>query len=70
MTKVKPEEIIAHLRHEFRTALEVTIRESLPGASFEPGQLFQAFCRNVRLSCDEWEVVPDELVQVNTSGDG
>ena len=65
MTKVKPEAIVEHLRHEFRSALELTVRECLPGASVDPGQLFQAFRRNLRLSCDEWEAIPDDSIQVS-----
>ncbi|MCA0850864.1 hypothetical protein [Salipiger thiooxidans] len=62
MARIKIEEVIQHLDHDMKRALEAAVRETIPDAQFDRQRLFKAFVRKVRLKCNTWESVPDNYV--------
>jgi len=64
MARVKIESLIEHLDHDLRNALAETVRSQLPGAQFDPHELFREFVRAVRRKCSTWERVPDQHVEL------
>ncbi len=63
MARVKIEEIVDHLSTEFRKALDEAVRNEIPDAEFNQGQLFRQFLRAVGRKCNTWESVPDHYVE-------
>lgn len=63
MARVKIENIIEHLDHDLRRALENTVRSQLRDAHFDPHSLFREFVREVGRRCSTWERVPDSCVE-------
>jgi hypothetical protein len=62
VAKVQIEGVIDHLSSEMRRALEIAVQETIPGARFDPHQLFRAFRGAVGRTCNVWEAVPDNFV--------
>lgn len=63
MAKVKIEDIVDHLDHEFRRALEATLKEHFPKENFDTRAIFRTFKKQVYRKCSVWESVPDNLVE-------
>jgi hypothetical protein len=63
MAQVQIEEVIDHLSHEMKAALEKAVNDVLPRAEFDRNELFRAFRRAVGRKCNEWEEVPDSHVR-------
>jgi hypothetical protein len=62
MARVQIEEILDHLGGDIRRALGAAVEEVLPGANCDQYALFRAFKRAVGRKCNQWEQVPDSLV--------
>ena len=62
MARVKIDDIVDHLDHEMRAALQDAVHEVLPQARFDEYELFRAFQRHVYNKCALWESVPDHYV--------
>jgi hypothetical protein len=65
MARVRIEEIIDHLSSDIRRALGAAVEEVLPGANIDQHALFRAFRRAVGRKCNQWEQVPDRLVDLS-----
>jgi hypothetical protein len=63
MAQVKIEEIIDHLSHEMKRALEDAVERTIPGVSFDRDELFRQFRKAVYRKCSVWEKVPDQYIQ-------
>lgn len=63
MAKIKIEEVVDHLDHEFRRALEATLKEHFPNQSFDTRAVFRTFKKQVYRKCNVWEDIPDQLVE-------
>jgi len=64
MARVKIEDIIEHLDHDIRRALEDAVKEVIPGVHFDPHNLFRTFKRKVGNKCSTWENIPDHFVEI------
>ena len=64
MAKVKIEDVIDHLDHEMRRALEETLKTHFPDTKFDTRQVFRTFKRMVGRKCSLWESVPDNYVEL------
>lgn len=58
MAKLKVENAVDHLDHEFKKALDDTMREFAPGVRYDSGALFRFFLRRVYQHCSTWEDIP------------
>lgn len=65
MARVKIEEIIDHLDHGMKRALESAVARVLPDAEFDRNQLFREFKRAVSRKCSTWERVPDWYIELD-----
>ncbi len=65
MAKVKIEEIVVHLDHDFKRALEDAVRRSYPEVAVDRNALFREFVRAIRRKCSTWESVPDQYVEAD-----
>ena len=63
MAHVQIEQIVDHLSHEMRRALEDAVRETAPNVKIDAHALFRAFSRAVGRKCNTWEQVPDQYVR-------
>jgi hypothetical protein len=63
MAHVQIEQIVDHLSHEMRRALQDAIREALPNVRVDAHALFRSFSRAVGRKCNTWEQVPDQYVR-------
>lgn len=63
MAQIKIEDVIDHLGHELKRALEDAVASEVRGAQFNRDDLFRAFKRAVYRKCSTWENVPDHLVK-------
>ena len=63
MARVQVDVIVDYLSLEMMDALVDAVNETIPGATFSPDKLFQAFKRAVRQKCAFWERVPDQYVE-------
>lgn len=63
MAKVKIEDVVDHLSHEMKKALEDAVNQTVPNAHFDRNALFKAFKKAVYRRCSVWENVPDMYVQ-------
>lgn len=64
MAQVMIEEVVDHLRSEFRRALADTFATHAPGVSINDHQVFRDFKRAVYRKCSVWEQVPDQYVKL------
>lgn len=62
MAKVNIEEIVYHLDHDLKKALEKALAEVGASESIDAKALFKAFHRQVGRQCSTWETVPDRFV--------
>ena len=65
MARVKIEDIIEHLDHEFKRALEDTVNRFHPEVTVNRNALFREFVRAIRRKCSTWENVPDYFVEAD-----
>lgn len=65
MARVKIEQIIDHLDHDMKRALESAVERVLPDAEFDQNELFREFKRAVSRKCSTWERVPDRYVELD-----
>jgi hypothetical protein len=65
MARVQIEEIVDHLSSDIRRALGAAVEETLPSTNCDQHALFRAFKRAVWCKCNQWEQVPDRLVDVD-----
>ena len=63
MTEVRIENVVEHLRSEFKKALNDTMRELCPDASFDESEAFRHFLKRVGHRCRTWEEVPDSCIK-------
>lgn len=63
MAKVKIEEIVEHLDHDFKRALEDVVRRTYPEVAVDRNSLFREFVRAIHRKCSTWESVPDQYVE-------
>jgi hypothetical protein len=63
MAQVKIEDIIEHLDHGVRRALEETIKYHFPNQDFDSRQVFRTFKRMISRKCSIWENIPDRLIR-------
>jgi hypothetical protein len=63
MAKIKVEEVLDHLDHDLRRALEATLKEHFPNQSFDTRAVFRTFKRQTNRKCNVWENVPDQYVE-------
>jgi len=63
MAQVKIESILEHLDHELRAALDETVRQHFPGATYNAHAMYKDFVRIADRKCSTWETVPDGCVQ-------
>lgn len=64
MASLKVEDAIYHLDHEFKKALDDTMRQFAPNASYSRDELFRFFLNRVYHHCSVWETIPDNCVQI------
>lgn len=62
MARVKIEDIVDELSHEFKNALAATIEREIPRNKYNINQLFSTFEREICHRCSTWENVPDSAV--------
>ena len=65
MASVKIESVLEHLDSELSRALEDTVRQVAPDASFNARSLYRDFVRRAYRRCSVWEHVPDSYVKVD-----
>jgi hypothetical protein len=65
LARIKIEDVIDSLDHDIKKALEVAVKQVIPGAQFNTGVLFKAFVRAVGRKCNTWERVPDSYVDLD-----
>lgn len=63
MAQIKVEDVVYHLDREFTKALEDTMLQFAPEASFDRSELFKFFLRRVYAHCSIWEHVPENSVK-------
>ena len=63
MAQIKIDDVVHHLDHEMRRALQDAINEVAPSAGIDVHALFHAFERGVYRHCSTWENVPDQYVR-------
>jgi hypothetical protein len=63
MAQIKIEDVVDHLSHEMKRALEATLEEHFPDQSFDRDEVFRTFKRKVYQKCSMWEKIPDNLVK-------
>lgn len=64
MAQIKIEDVVDHLGHEMRRALEDAVASTIPNVpNYDSSELFRAFRRAVYRKCNVWEYVPDQYVQ-------
>lgn len=63
MAQVQIEEIVDHLRSEFRRALEAAVDEVSPNGQVDSYELYRAFRRAIRRKCNTWETVPGSYIR-------
>lgn len=62
MAKVKVEEVVDHLSHEFRRALKATLEQHFPNQKFNEYDVYRTFKREIYKKCSVWESIPDQYV--------
>lgn len=65
MAKVKIEEIIEHLDHDIRRALDTTLKRHFPDQVINTRAVFKTFTKEVYRKCSIWETVPDRYVEID-----
>ncbi len=65
MAKIKIEDVVYHLDHEFKKALDDTMGQFAPQVQYDRNALFKYFLKRVYHHCNVWEDVPDEHVKKN-----
>lgn len=65
MAKIRVEQVLDHLGPNLRRALDESVKNVIPGATFDADKLFSEFKRNVRLRCRQWEQVPSQYVDAD-----
>lgn len=63
MAKVKIEEVVDHLSHEFRRALRATLEEHFPNQVFNEYEVYRTFKKEVYRKCSTWENIPDRYIE-------
>ena len=63
MAQVKIEDVVYHLDHEFKKALDDTMAKFAPGVRYHRNAVFNHFLRCVYNHCSVWESVPDNCVK-------
>lgn len=63
MAQIKIEDMIDHLSHEMKRALEEAVRREIPDAQFDRTRLFKEFRKSVYQKCSVWETIPDHLIR-------
>ena len=63
MAKIKVEEVLDHLEHDLRRALEATLEEHFQNQSFDARAVFRTFKRQAYRKCNNSENVPDRYVE-------
>lgn len=63
MARIKVEEVLDHLDHDLRRALEATLKEHFPNQIFDARAIFRTFKRQAYRKCNIWENVPDQYVE-------
>jgi len=64
MARIKIEKVVEKLDREFKKALDDTMQEFAPDASYDQSALFRFFLRRVYQHCSTWETIPDSAVNV------
>lgn len=65
MARVKIVEVLEHLDHDLKRAMEDAVRAALPEAEIDRNVLFREFLKSVRRKCSDWETVPNHAVQAD-----
>ncbi len=65
MARVRIEDVIKSLGPKIQRALEAAVKEEIPNAEFDAGNLFRAFDRELRHKCNTWERVSDSYVELD-----
>ena len=63
MARVKIEDVIDHLDHDMKRALEDAVRGIMPDADIDRNRLFREFRKAVGRKCSTWESVPDRYIE-------
>jgi hypothetical protein len=66
MASIKVEDVVYHLDHEFKKALDDVMGEFAPSAPYSRDELFRFFLRRVYYHCGVWEKIPDSCVRVDS----
>lgn len=65
MARVKIEDILYHLDHDLKKALEATIKEHYPGVNVDRNRVYKTFMKQAYRKCSTWEQVPDSCVEAD-----
>jgi hypothetical protein len=63
MAKVNIEDLVYHLDSEFKKALDDTMSQFAPNATYDRNALFKFFLKRVYHHCSIWEEVPDACIK-------
>lgn len=64
MAKIKVEDVLYHLDHDLKRALEETILEHYPNVTVDKNAVYKTFLKKAYRRCNVWESVPDNLVKM------
>lgn len=64
MAKIKVEAVVDHLDHEFKRAIEETMRHFAAQVQVDRTILYKFFLQRVYHHCSIWEDVPDTVVKM------
>jgi hypothetical protein len=63
MARVRIKDVIKSLSPKITRALEAAVKEEIPDAEFDSGNLFRAFDRQLHRNTNTWERVSDSFVE-------